>query len=229
MVTVSRRELKYMMNCADSLRLQEEFNLLLQRDEHSERDYYMVRSLYFDSLNNADWFDKLGGEERRKKLRLRIYDLAQDTAKFEIKKKENIYQQKISLSIPRKDAEACIRGEYEALLNYGSDAAGFYALCMLGAYRPAAVIEYRRRAYTFPSFNVRVTFDAEIRSCETGFDLWSPELAFLPVLDSDCIVLEVKYDRYLPEPVKKILAGHPLNNISFSKYGKGRRVMAYYL
>lgn len=222
MGTVSRRELKYLMSRADSLRLQEELNMFLKRDSYSEQDYYMVRSLYFDSLNSVDYHEKLDGAQTRKKFRLRIYNLYQDMVKLECKQKENSYQRKTSLLISREDAAACIRGQYEVLLRYGDRAAEFYLLLMFGVYRPAAVITYQRRAYTFPAFNVRLTFDTDIQSCETAFDLWRCDLPMVPVLDAEHSILEVKYDHYLPESVKAILSGHHLTNVSFSKYANGR-------
>ena len=38
-------------------------------------DAYVVRSIYFDSPDDKDYYDKQGGEIVRKKLRLRIYDI----------------------------------------------------------------------------------------------------------------------------------------------------------
>ena len=38
----------------------------------------MVRSLYFDSLEDSDYYDKLDGVMNRKKIRLRIYEAGSD-------------------------------------------------------------------------------------------------------------------------------------------------------
>ena len=36
------------------------------------RDGYTIRSLYFDTLHDADYFEKLDGVQLRRKLRLRL-------------------------------------------------------------------------------------------------------------------------------------------------------------
>lgn len=229
MITVSRRELKYVMSRTDSLRLQGELNQLLEKDCHSENGYYAVRSLYFDSLNNIDYFAKQSGEERRKKLRLRIYNCEQEAVKFELKEKEDIFQQKTSLTISRGEAAACIEGRYEALLKYGMDASEIYSILTLGVYRPSFIIEYQRRAYTFPAFKVRVTFDTNLKSSREIHKMWSPTLSgACPLLDGEYVILEVKYDRHLPESIKKILARYHLTNVSFSKYENGHMLMKHY-
>ena len=58
MISVSRRELKYMMSYGDSIRLQNELEVLLRLDKYSEKGYYRVRSLYFDSWNSKDFTQK---------------------------------------------------------------------------------------------------------------------------------------------------------------------------
>lgn len=213
-----------MMKYADSLLLQNDLQQILKLDGHMRQGYYTVRSLYFDSINNIDLYEKISGEEKRKKIRLRIYDTAQDEAKFEIKEKNGGYQQKSSLSIAKEDAMQCIAGRYDVLFRYGTEAKRLYAMLRLGAYRPAAMIEYERKAYMYSDFNIRVTFDKNIKSCESVFDLWDERVPFLPVLGEEFVVLEVKFDTYLLESVKRILAKYNLVNISFSKYGRGRMV-----
>ena len=226
MIAVSRRELKYMMSYADSLKLQSELKQILQIDEHSDQGYYNVRSLYFDSINNIDFFEKISGEQRRKKIRLRIYDSNQDTAKFEIKDKNNDYQKKTSLSISREDALKCIAGHFDVLSKYGEEAERLYCILELGAYRPVSLIEYERKAYVYPAFSTRITFDRNIRSCGTVYNLWEQEIPFSPVLGEENVVLEIKFNGYLPEFIKQILAKYYLTNISFSKYGNARICMA---
>ena len=48
---------------------------------------YMIRSMYFDSINDDDYYEKLSGEVNRKKIRLRIYDKEGELVKLEIKQK----------------------------------------------------------------------------------------------------------------------------------------------
>ena len=229
MISVSRRELKYLMNYEDSIRLQGELESLLNLDKHSQNGYYNVRSLYFDSWNNKDFVQKLDGVERRRKIRLRIYDVQQKNAKFEIKEKYGAYQKKDSLIVDRTDAQKYMKGEYGGLLDHDEETAmKLYSLLTLGAYRPAAIVEYERRAYTYSEFNTRITFDRNVRTSETFFDLYSSDIPFVPVY-MDQVILEVKYNGVLLESVKSILGKYNLNNVSVSKYGMGRPLMEHYI
>ena len=229
MISVSRRELKYLMNYEDSIRLQSELESLLKLDKHSQNGYYKVRSLYFDSWNNKDFVQKLDGVERRRKIRLRIYDVQQNNAKFEIKEKYGAYQKKDSLIVDRTDAQKYMKGEYGGLLDHDEETAmKLYSLLTLGAYRPAAIVEYERRAYTYSEFNTRITFDRNVRTSETFFDLYSSDIPFVPVY-MDQVILEVKYNGILLESVKSILGKYNLTNVSVSKYGMGRPLMEHYI
>lgn len=229
MISVSRRELKYLMNYEDSIRLQSELESLLKLDKHSQNGYYKVRSLYFDSWNNKDFVQKLDGVERRRKIRLRIYDVQQNNAKFEIKEKYGAYQKKDSLIVDRTDAQKYMKGEYGGLLDHDEETAmKLYSLLTLGAYRPAAIVEYERRAYTYSEFNTRITFDRNVRTSEAFFDLYSSDIPFVPVY-MDQVILEVKYNGILLESVKSILGKYNLTNVSVSKYGMGRPLMEHYI
>ena len=67
-----RHEYKFVIPYEEMLALREKLNKLLDIDRNY--DGYMIRSLYFDSINDSDYYDKLNGEMNRKKIRLRIYD-----------------------------------------------------------------------------------------------------------------------------------------------------------
>ena len=63
-----RHEFKYVISYDESLRLREKLDQVLRYDRSSRG--YMVRSLYFDSVDDEDYYDKQGGEIKRKKIRL---------------------------------------------------------------------------------------------------------------------------------------------------------------
>lgn len=229
MISVFRRELKYVMSYADSIRLQNELEALLSLDRHSEKGYYKVRSLYFDSWNDKDFLQKYDGVDRRRKIRLRIYDTEQENAKFEIKEKEGAYQRKDSLLVSREDACRYMTGEYATLLNYsGETASRLYSLLMLGAYQPASIIEYERRAYVYGEFNTRITFDRNVKASEFYLDLYETDIPYIPVC-TDCVILEVKYNGELLQSIKSILGKYCLTNVSMSKYSMGRPYMQHYI
>lgn len=229
MLSVLRSELKYWISYGDSLLLQTELSKLLMPDHYSQDGFYRVKSLYFDSINQKDYVQKLDGVEERKKIRMRIYNEDTDTVKLECKKKSGALQRKESLLISREDALSCMEGDYGALLDYPEELAWrLYCDMTLGCYRPAVVIEYERFAYLYGEYNTRITIDRNVRSSELSLNLFDKELPWVHTVE-DAVILEVKFNERLIEPVKKILAKYHLTNVSVSKYGSGRPVLERYL
>ena len=141
-----RHEQKYVIPYYEMLNLRKKFNDLLRIDRSPNG--YMVRSLYFDSVNDEDYYDKLGGESNRKKIRLRIYDTKKDYVKLEIKAKHDVHQLKESIVIDKKTAKELINGNYRVLLDMNSETAlKIYTIMTKGYYRPKVIIEYDRIAY----------------------------------------------------------------------------------
>lgn len=228
-LTVFRNEKKYHLSYTDSLRLQEEIQVLLRPDWYSREGSYHVRSLYFDSINSKDYKEKEDGVQYRQKIRLRIYDTEDENAKFEIKAKDGSYQHKSSLIVSRQDAELLQHGEYGILLDYNNETAlRLYSLLTLGCYQPAALIEYERRAFIYQENNTRITFDTNIRSSEMELNLFDDNIPWIPIWQ-DNTILEVKYDNCLYKPISLVLQKYHLNNVSFGKYGNGRPVMESYI
>ncbi|MGN0414737.1 MAG: VTC domain-containing protein [Agathobacter sp.] len=69
---------------------------MLLTDSFSQKGSYMVRSLYFDTPEDRDYFQKINEQNVRRKIRLRIYSPTDQRAKLEMKQKENIFQRKRS-------------------------------------------------------------------------------------------------------------------------------------
>ena len=74
MLDVSRTEEKYVLSLAQSASLRGKLSRILKHDTESVAEKYPVRSLYFDSINNKDYYEKMAGNEVRKKIRIRSYD-----------------------------------------------------------------------------------------------------------------------------------------------------------
>ena len=86
---VGRSEYKYYMPYTDAYRLMTRVSEIMVPDEYSLNGSYRVKSLYFDSVDNQDYFEKMSGYQERKKIRLRIYDEDSAYAKLEMKAKIN--------------------------------------------------------------------------------------------------------------------------------------------
>lgn len=221
-----RKEIKYVVPLGKALAIREQLDRLLQRDEHCTNGPYVVRSLYFDSVNQIDFAQKLAGVKDRKKVRLRIYDGDASLCKLEIKQKTDDRQQKLSLIVSASDAMELTRGNIRALQNYFADShtsRKAYGIMAQGMYRPVAQIAYDRLAYKYPMYDTRITLDMNVRTSESNFDIFSPDVRYTPVMREEA-VLEVKYSGKLMGFLSALFAQFDLTQGTYSKYCAGRPV-----
>lgn len=216
---VYRQEKKYWMNLVNMGLLSGQLDRVMLQDAHNGARGYIIRSLYFDTLEDGDYREKLEGVELRRKMRLRIYDPGDSFAMLEMKQKEGSYQKKRSLRVERRDAQELAAGVYDSLLRYPDPfATECYGLLHRKCYRPKTVVAYRRKAYIARENKIRITFDHDIRASEACLDLFSPELNLYPVMDPFHVVLEVKYNGFLLSYIKNLLNGVDRSELSVSKY-----------
>lgn len=224
MLKVNREEKKFLINIEEFRNKSHYLDELLIPDEHNGADGYMIRSLYFDTVYDDDFFEKLEGVETRRKIRLRIYEPNAKIAKLEIKQKQGAMQLKRSLTMTREDAESLINGRYDVLLNYNEEfARECYALMQYKCYRPKTIVEYRRKAYIAKENKIRVTFDNNITATECSFDLFSDKLILNPVMDKFNVVLEVKFNGFLLDYIRSFINSINKSELSVSKYALARQ------
>jgi len=215
-----RHEYKFVIPYEEMLGLRKKFDNLLDIDRSYEG--YMIRSLYFDSIDDEDYYSKLNGDMERKKIRLRIYDPNGKLVKLELKAKYDYHQLKESLIISREDAKKLVDGNYDILLNYDEDLAKrIYLILKEGYYKPKVIIEYKRIAYMGKT-TTRITFDFEIRSSNKVEDFFEEDVNYIDAVDRKDIVLEVKFDRMLEPYISTILDKYISRSQSVSKYIMGR-------
>lgn len=220
-----RREIKYIIPLWKAIRIKECLDNLLTRDGHCVNGAYSVRSLYFESINNIDFADKLSGTDIRKKVRARIYDGDASLCKLELKEKKGDWQSKQSFLVDGKDVQAITCGDYSVLKNYFQDtptSMKAYTIMAQGRYRPVVIIEYDRLAYRYPMYETRITLDMNIRSTESNLNLFSPQIHYLPVMNEN-VVLEIKYSGKLMGFISDALSPFDLTQGAYSKYCSGRR------
>ncbi|WP_040214010.1 polyphosphate polymerase domain-containing protein [Clostridium polynesiense] len=228
-LTVARKEKKFMVSLEDRLYLLNALDKLLIPDSYGDYNGYRVRSVYFDGICNNDYWDKVNGAIEKKRIRLRIYDTSDTKAKFEVKRKVYDHQLKESVTISSGDAKELLKGNYSVLLNYDSPVAEYgYGLMCAQCYRPVSLIEYHRRAYTHPNFNTRVTLDNHLRFCDSSFDIFSNNINFKEVLSPDKSILEIKYDRFLFEQLQEVFKRCDLSMKPPSKFGSSRKILKQY-
>lgn len=216
-----RHEVKYVIDRNTFNKIKEELKDILDVD--GNLDGYNLRSLYFDSLDDIDYYEKQNGDSKRKKIRLRIYDKKHDIIKLELKAKDDIHQLKESLLISYSDSLEIINGNYEVLLNYDDIVATkIYSIMRENVYRPKTIIEYNRVAFVSKN-NTRVTLDYDIKTTRYVDNVFFDEnINYLDITNKDEIILEIKYDNMLENYISSILSKYISNRQSFSKYVMSR-------
>lgn len=229
MLEVLRQEKKYLISLEDYYRLSHHFEQVLHLDKYSTGDGYIIRSLYFDSLEDVDWQEKDDGLEIRRKIRLRNYGGDSPFAKLEMKQKQGKSQKKRSLKMSKEDALSLIQGDTTILLKYpDAFAAECFSRMNYYLYRPKTVIEYRRKAFVAKENNIRITFDHHIIGTESNYNIFDNNLIQYPLLDPGLVVLEVKYNGFLLSYIKDLLQQVNACELSASKYCMGRGVSKHY-
>ena len=122
------------------------------------------------------------------------------------------------MQISRELAEAFLTGG-EALRGTEGLARELARLRQNG-WKGAVLVDYVRYPFVYPTGNVRVTIDTELRTAPFQTDLFDGRTLAVPVLDEGEAVLEVKYDAFLPAPVRALLEGVPKQRCAVSKYTK---------
>lgn len=212
-----RHELKYLIDRGACLELRERLSALLRPDAHASGGGYEVRSLYFDDIYASAYTDKTSGLLRREKFRLRIYDGDDGCIKLERKAKFG--------ALCRKESERLTRQEYDALLSGvlpEPDAPGLRGALSTAArtrlLAPSVIVEYRREAFVCEAGNVRVTFDKDLCACVGDRDLFSGRLRRLSCYRPGFLLMEVKFDGFLPAYIRKALQTDRQRRVSLSKY-----------
>lgn len=222
---VLRQEKKYLLMTEQTERMRRRLGRTLQEDIHGKQGGYLVRSLYFDTPDDTDFHEKSDGIGDRKKIRLRIYDPGDKTAKLELKEKMCDFQRKRSLTVSREEAEQIMTGDYTCLLRREDTfALDMYLVMQEKAYRPRCVVEYDRTAWFVQENDIRITLDADIRATESHLDLFAEHLMTYPVSEQGVTTLEVKFNHFLLSYVRDLLSLHGQPQVSASKYCMARSV-----
>ena len=215
-----RHELKYFMNQGEAENLDRRLSLTMDRDSHATvNGSYHIRSLYFDDLENTAVREKMNGVDERKKYRIRIYKLSDAEIFFECKEKVGPYIAKTSLEIDRTLCDELCNGEYGRLLYIDHPLAHelFYQMCCRRL-RPTVVVDYVRTPYVAAHQNVRITFDRDIRTGVFSKDLFDKSLPTVSALSSYDLILEVKFDKYLPAYYQSLIQAETFTRSAASKY-----------
>ncbi len=221
---VSRVEEKYIISKVEAAKLSERLKQLIPGDAVNGYETYMVRSLYFDSCFDDDYYDKKAAIKERKKIRLRIYDTNTEMVKLELKQKSGVNQRKQTIEITKEEAKLFCKGKCGFLLEKDHPLAqDIYYIFQKELYRPKCIVEYKRQAFAVATNNIRITLDSDISFTEGNLDLFCPRCRMNPADSANRVILEVKYNHFLLSYIKDALSICDVSRESYSKYETARK------
>ncbi len=215
-----RHEYKFYINNFVYHELRERFRYVLQADRNMKDDEgYLISSLYFDDMYHSAIEDKINGTPFREKYRIRIYNHDDELIKLECKSKFNQYISKQWARINKEEYDRILNGNYEFLLSRPEEVCRqLYANQTTKLMRPVTVVEYQREAYVHPLGNVRITFDKNLSASIGNLDIFNKDYGSIRVPMEDMMILEVKYDDYIPDYIWNIIQTDRIINCAISKY-----------
>lgn len=214
-----RHELKYKINYGAYEILRNRLSAVMRHDGNATDGKYDIASVYFDDVYRTAYYDKVNGELMRKKYRIRAYNGDDSHISFECKYKDSEYVCKQSVKITRDDYNRVLAGDYSVLQKpeYEDTAVeSFLYSNSLVALRPSVIVDYVREPFVCREGNVRITFDMQLRAAVNTFDIFDKNAVYAAAFDG--MVLEIKYDSYIPSYIQCLLEGFQMDNEAVSKY-----------
>lgn len=227
-----RHEWKHEINYPDLLALRARLSAVMHVDPHAVNGSYQVRSLYFDNLEDKVLLEKLDGVNQREKFRIRLYNHDPSLILLEKKSKVNGLCRKEQARLSVAEAQAAVGSKAEARATAGSKAEAFpdgekpllkelIRNRLTQGLGPRTVVDYTREAFVFGPGNVRVTLDYDIRTGLFCTDFLNPGCITVPAGDAP-IILEVKWDEFLPSVIRDVIQLRGRRHQAFSKYAACR-------
>ncbi len=217
-----RHELKQEISPADAAALRQRLRAVAVPDAHAEGGSYEIRSLYFDNLSDKALREKLYGISRREKFRLRCYNRDFSLVYLEKKSKLDGLCAKTRCPLTREEAERVIACDTGYMSSSEKELVRELGLkCSTQCLRPKTLVDYTREPFVYPAGNVRVTLDSDIRTGLGCTDFFDPDCVTVPAGDSG-IVLEIKWDEFLPDIIRDVVQLGNVRSSAFSKYAACR-------
>ena len=217
-----RHEWKHELNYLDLLSIRQRLRAVMEPDPHAVDGKYCIRSLYFDNLNDKALREKLDGVNMREKFRIRYYNRDPSVIHLEKKSKRSGLGTKFSAPLTAEEAQKIVDGGIDWMLrSEHSLIQELYCKMRCQGIRPKTIVDYTREPFIYAPGNVRVTFDYDIRTGLSCTDFLDPDCITIPAGDAP-ILMEVKWDAYLPDIIRDIVQMPGRHAAAFSKYAQCR-------
>lgn len=218
-----RHEWKHEISRADLFAIRQRLRAVAETDPHAVDGKYQIRSLYFDNLYDKALREKVDGVNLREKFRIRCYNGDTSFLVLEKKSKINGLGTKFSARLTAGEAQRIVDGDVDWMAEAADRPVVQELYCKMRSQglRPTTIVDYTREPYIYRPGNVRVTFDYDIRTGLRRTDFLNPDCPTIPAGNAP-ILLEVKWDAFLPSIIRDAVQTPGRRVTAFSKYAQCR-------
>lgn len=213
-----RHEWKHEINYSDMIILRQRLKAVMKPDENAVDGKYFIRSIYFDNISDKALREKIDGVNCREKFRIRYYN--DDTSLIHLEKKSKIngLGNKQSANLSAEEAQKIVDGDLDWMIDCDRPLLQeLYSKMKSQGLCPKTIVDYTREPFVFSAGNVRVTLDYDIRTGLYCTDFLNPDCITIPAGNAP-IILEVKWDEFLPSVIRDIVQLESRRTAAFSKY-----------
>lgn len=235
-----RHELKYEIDYGTYLALSSRLGRVMKPDAHARPgsqppnppnnqpppgSCYTVRSIYFDNIDDKALREKIYGFQKREKFRIRYYNDDFSFINLEKKIKHNHLCLKCSARLSARECRDILKGRLHYMIKHSDPLVQeLYCRMKTQQLKPRILVSYLREPYLLQAGNVRVTFDSHIRTSLFHRKFFEEQVQDISASETPGqIIMEVKYDAFLPEIISCLLQTENIRQTAFSKYGACRR------
>ena len=221
----ARNELKFSLHAASAFLLERRLSVGMRKDPYAGPNAsYHIRSLYFEDPASSAYLDKVDGLENRTKYRIRFYN--GDLSYIRLEKKQKIGKKSFKYGevISPHFARDLISAKADRLAPCGPLSEELICKISFERFRPLLFVDYQRVALLHPVGYIRVTLDHAVTGSLFRGELEKSQF-YVPVMEENETVLEIKYDSLYPTHVCDMLADIPKIPVAYSKFCKCRAVL----
>ncbi len=213
-----RHEWKHEINYSDMVVLRQRLKAVMKPDENAVDGRYFIRSLYFDNISDKALREKIDGVNCREKFRIRYYNGDTSLIHLEKKSKINGLGNKQSANLSAEEAQKIVDGDFDWMIDCDRPLVQeLYSKMKSQGLRPKTIVDYTREPFVFSAGIVGVTLDYDIRTGLYCTDFLNPDCITIPAGNAP-IILEVKWDEFLPSVIRDIVQLESRRTAAFSKY-----------
>ena len=213
-----RKEVKYLLNTEQYVGIRSVVSNMMDLDPNTDKyGEYIVRSLYFDTPDFTDYYDKLNSALIRRKIRLRTYGEPSDSNHYRLEEKYRLVERggKAWCNLSEEEAKQVASGDYQVLESKEQRKNLYSALVGFG-YSPVISINYVREAYHSPTEDLRVTFDSKVMF-GAPLDFFNADV-ILNGHNMSEYIMEIKYRYEMPKWLSYVLRRYDTRVSTNSKY-----------